>query len=174
MASRFIYKNTCRCFIYNESTTFVPLSHRAHQNLSLQVAMTTAPLQSAMSYLNTLLAQPPAGFQQKPLPDAPSAPVTITQPPSKPSSTMNDPTTNAFTSLLSSSLPINPASNLCEVRMAANNYCSQYSCIPNRLVTFAPSLLTGRTPTISARNGALLQRRVNPMGHLLENRAKVL
>jgi len=83
--------------------------------------MASAPLQSAMSLFTTLLPQPSNfHFQQKPLPEAPSAPVTIAQSSAKPNNTANDPPVNAFTSLLSSSPPSNApptssaASNLCE------------------------------------------------------------
>lgn len=95
--------------------------------------MASAPLQSAMSLFSTLLPQPSAfSFQQKPLPAAPSAPITIAQPPSKPNNISNDPPANAFTSLLGSSPPANPASNLCEVCMVSR--CVFFRLNPSVLV----------------------------------------
>ncbi|KIM80422.1 hypothetical protein PILCRDRAFT_73161 [Piloderma croceum F 1598] len=73
-----------------------------------------------MSYFNTLLAQPDPGLQ-KPLPNAPSAPVPIAQPSSKASGTAKDPT-NAFNSLLAASPPINPTPDLCESCHARTKY----------------------------------------------------
>jgi hypothetical protein len=92
-------------------------------------ALHSAPLQSAMSYFNTLLTQPDPGPLQKPLPNAPSAPIAIAQPPSKASATVKDPT-NAFNSLLAASPPTNPGPDLCEVCMLPNNLLAiEYSFI---------------------------------------------
>jgi hypothetical protein len=130
MASRFIFKNICRCFACIKFATCLLLSLCAHA-ISQSGSMTGIPLQSAMSYLNTLLAQPPGpNPQQKPPPGAPSAPVTIGLTPGKPNLTMNNPGMNAFESLLSTSPPTNPPTkpplDLCEVRMTGCHHFTQY------------------------------------------------
>jgi hypothetical protein len=134
-------------------------------------ALHSAPLQSAMSYFNTLLTQPDPGLQ-KPLPNAPSAPVTIAQPPSsKTSGTVKDPT-NAFNSLLAASPPTNPPLDLCEVCMLMNNlFAVEYSSI-HSLVMLEQSITMAQKPTISARNDAQLPRRTKSTELRLENPAK--
>lgn len=125
-----------------------------------------------MSYFNTLLTQPDPGPLQKPLPNAPSAPIAIAQPPSKASTTVKDPT-NVFNSLLAASPPTNPAPDLCEVCMLPNNLLAMEYSFIHSLVMRERSITMARKPMISARNGVQLPRRTKLTELRLENPAKV-
>lgn len=144
--------------------------------------MAAAPLQSAMAMFSSLLSpQPPPppslqAYQHKPLPKAPSAPVSVPHPLAKPNlnNPTNDPAPNAYSALIATTPPSNSSSTICEVcdRRSFIDYNNIYSYFCSH-VTFDQSTSRAERCTISALSDVPPQQRPECQVPHLEIRVKV-